>query len=94
MNPFPFPSQSVNPPTSNLAVVLHDDRAIARLIDELLDRSNLTVSEAAERIGVSKQSVHQYRSLRRKRPSIQWLARLVEACGGRIFVELPTKQLK
>lgn len=94
MIPFPIPSQSVQTPTSSLSVVLSDDRAIAKLIDELLDRSNLTVSEVAERIGTSKQSVHQYRSLRRKRPSVQWLTRLVEACGGRIYVELPTKPLK
>ena len=94
MIPFPLPSTSSTTPTSSLAVVVNDDRAIARLIEELLNRSNLTETELAERIGVARQSLHQYRSLRRKRPSIQWLARLVEAAGGRIYVEFPTRQLK
>jgi len=78
---------------ADLTILLADDRAISALIDKLLDRANLTESQLAERLGVKRQTLHKYRCAARKRPSVQWLTKLVVACGGKIYVELPTKPL-
>jgi predicted XRE-type DNA-binding protein len=91
----PLPSSAT--PTHNrpsLAAVIADDRAIMSLIEQLLDRSGLPQTEIARRLGIRKQSLNQYRHLRRKRPSIQWIARLADACGARLFVEFPARPLQ
>lgn len=99
MTPFPLPttshlnnSGSLNPVT-DLTVVLGDDKAIAALIDRLLDRANLSDAELAARLGIRKNTLYQYRVGRRKRPSIQWLVKLINACGGRLMIEYPTSPL-
>lgn len=84
-----FPTSSVD-----LVVLLSDDRSISALIDRLLDRANLTESALAERLGITRQTLHQYRMSRRKRPSVQWLVKLAAACGAKIVVELPSYPLK
>lgn len=99
MTPFPLPSSTPPHTSSSLGVVndltilLGDDRAIAALIDRLLDRANLSDDELAGRLGIRKSTLYQYRVGRRKRPSIQWLVKLVSACGGRIMIEYPTGPL-
>ena len=97
--PFSLPSSSLSKhayPAQNLdlVVLLSDDRSISALIDKLLDRANLTEAGLAERLGVTRQTLHQYRHSRRKRPSILWLVKLAQACGAKIVVELPSYQLK
>lgn len=77
---------------TSLAVVLSDDRAIMNLIEQLLARSGMTDSEIAERLGIRRQSLTQYRYLRRKRPSVAWLARLAEATGARLYLEWPARR--
>ena len=91
-NPIPLPSSS-SPSTSNLAVVLLDERAIAVLIDQLLARAGLSQAEVCRRLAISPSSFNQYRLHRRANPSIKWLVRLVEMCGGHITVEFPSKPL-
>lgn len=84
------------PPPPNAILtspLLSDDRAIAYLIDELLKNSGLYPSELARRLGVNPATINQYRYHRRPNPSIQWLVKLVTACGGRVVVEMPQKPL-
>ncbi len=63
------------------------------LIEEILDRAGLPQSEICRRLGIKTQSLNQYRTLRRKRPSIQWLCRLADACGARLIIEFPARPL-
>lgn len=74
-------------PATRTAAVVADDRAVVYLIDQLILKSGLTQSEIARRLGIKLQSLNQYR--RRKRPGVVWLAKLAEACGGRLYMELP-----
>lgn len=95
LTPLISPS-SISSPERNQrqhAVILDDDRAIQRLIELLLDGAGLPSSEIARRLGIRVQSLNQYRYLRRKRPSIQWMSRLAQACGGRLILELPERPL-
>lgn len=91
--PIPSLSSSSTPSrpslTSRLSVVIPDDRGITSLIARLIDQSGLHQVELANRMGVCRQSVNQYRIGRRSNPSIQWLARLVNVCGGRLLIEFP-----
>ena len=90
--PTPIPSSS-QPTQSSVAVVLNDDRAVMQLIELLLDRAGLSQAEVASRLGIRRQSLNQYRWLRRKRPSIQWFTKLAQACGARIIIEFPSRPL-
>lgn len=74
-------------PTTGTAAIVADDRAVVYLIDQLIAKSGLSQSELARRLGIRLQSLNQYR--RRKRPGVVWLAKLAEACGGRLYVEFP-----
>ena len=74
-------------PTTRQVSVVADERAMLYLIDQLILSSGLTQSEIARRLGIRLQSLNQYR--RRKRPGVIWLAKLAEACGGRVVVEFP-----
>lgn len=74
---------------SRLVVVVGDDRAIVNLMDSLYRQSGLTQVELASRMGVSKQTINQYLRYRRRNPSILWLIRFANACGGQILIELP-----
>lgn len=89
----PVPS-SASPirPTSR-AVVVPDPVSVIRLIEEVIDRSGLSRTEISDRLGVRKQSFNQYTYLRKKRPSVQWLARLVDVCGGKLIIEFPPSPL-
>ena len=74
-------------PTSRQASVVADERAMIYLIDQLILRSGLSKSEVARRLGIKLQSLNQYH--RRRRPGALWLAKLAEACGGRLLLEFP-----
>ena len=95
MIPFPIPSAAASqPPTASVQPVVNDDRAIAKLITELLNRANLRDRDVFEQLGIKQQSFSQYKSGRRRNPSVKWLARLVALCGGRLVIEFPPHQLK
>lgn len=85
MIPLLSPSQA--DPTTRTATIVADDRAVVYLVDQLITKSGLTQSEIARRLGIRLQSLNQYR--RRKRPGVVWMAKLAEACGGRLVVEFP-----
>lgn len=87
----PLPSSSSFPPSHPRAVLVADDRAVASLITLLLDRSGVSQHELARRLGIRVQSLAQYKRGKRSNPSVKWLARLVEACGGKLYVEFPTQ---
>lgn len=88
----PLPSSPPYTPTRHAYTVINDDRAIMALIEVLLDRAGLTQAEVARRMGVTINTVNQYRWLRKKRPSIRWITRLAEACGARLVVEWPNRE--
>ncbi len=95
--PFPLPSLiSGSSPLSPGAgvVVLSDPKTVAPLLEQLLSRSGLTVAEVCRRLDCSRSSFNQYRYCRRTRPSVQFLSRVVEVCGGRLMVELPARPLR
>ena len=89
MLPPPFQSSPHLTSTRNLTPVILDDATIVALIAKVLDRSPLSVPQIAERLGVKPESIYQYKYGRRTHPSLQWMIRLVEATGGRLWVELP-----
>ena len=94
LNPLPLnPSQSATP-RNRLSVVVSDDRIILSLVGELLARSGMSDAEIAERLGVKRQSISQYRYGRRTTPSVRWLARLAELTGARLLIEWPARGLK
>ena len=82
----PVPSLTPAPKQAPL-VVLHDEDQVVAVIDILLERAGLTPAEASRRMGIRAQSLNQYRNLRRRRPSIGWLARLAAICGARLTIE-------
>lgn len=79
--------------SSNLAAVVLDDTAIAKLIDSLLTRAGLSQAEVCRRLGITPSSFNQYRLGRRVRPSLWWVVRLAEVCGAKVWVEYPHKPL-
>lgn len=87
--PLPSTLHAPRPTTHQTAVVIPDDRALMGLIEMLLERAGVPQAEIARRLGIRHQSLNQYRWLRRKRPSIQWLVKLANACGARIIIEFP-----
>lgn len=92
--PMPLPSSSpASALPASVMIIVEDDRAIQRLIETLLDRSGLTQSELARRLGITFQSLNQYKYLRRKRPSVQWFTRLAHACGARVVLEFPSRPI-
>jgi hypothetical protein len=90
-SPVPLPSIPSTIPSRHAYAIINDDRAIMALIEVLLDRAGLTQAEVARRMGVTINTVNQYRWLRKKRPSIRWITRLAEACGARLVVEWPNR---
>ena len=94
--PIPLITPSQHSPAqsrSHLVVIVHDDRAIVNLMEKLFEKSGLTQSGLAERMGVTRQTVNQYFAYRRRNPSIKWFQRFAEACGGRLVLEMPGDKL-
>lgn len=86
-----LPSASV-PATQDLsAAVLADDQAIRGLLQRCLAASGLNMSEVARRIGISPAAFGQVFRKRTQRPSLWWVARFVQVCGGSLVVNLPRK---
>lgn len=90
--PVPVPTVPASNPAS-IAVVLDDPKAVTSLIIQLLQRSGMSQAEMCRRLGIKPQSMQQYKAGRRMKPSAEWLARLVQVCGGRLLVEFPTTPL-
>ena len=92
--PIPFPNSATASPSSSYVAILADDRAVMHLVGQLIERAGVTQAEIARRLGVEPQSVNQVYRQRRKRPTIQWLAKLAAACGAKILVEFPLSPLE
>ena len=94
--PVPIPSSHVPASHSPTRIVVGDnDVSVKASIKALVARAGLSQAEISRRMGVTIQSIHQYLgpSDKRVRPSIQWVARLAEVCGGRVVLELPSAPL-
>lgn len=89
MLPPPFHTPPVPTSTRKLVPVLYDDATIVALISKVLDRSPFSIKQLADQLGITRSAIYQYRAGRRPHPSVQWLVRLVEATGGRVWIELP-----
>lgn len=86
-SPPPLPSSIL--PSSDVAVVLTDAESTARIVEQVLERAGMSQREVARRLGIQPQSLNQYVRSRRMNPSVEWLARLVEVCGGQLLVRFP-----
>lgn len=75
--------------SSPLTPLICDERVIDRLLETLISRSGLSVSELARRLGVTTNAIRQYARGRRTRPSLIWFLRLAELCGARVTIEFP-----
>jgi len=87
LSPSPVPSTAPASSRATSLTVLDNDAAIAHLIITILGRSGLPDAELARRMGLKKASLAQYKYGYRSHPSARWLARLVQAAGGRLVVE-------
>lgn len=65
---------------SSLTPVVCDDRAISGLLELIVARSGLSVSEIARRLGVGDEAVRQYVRGRRTKPSLSWFVRFAAVC--------------
>lgn len=83
--PFSFTDASKSSP-KRLPIV-GDGRALVQLVESLLTHADISQAEMARRLGIKVQSLNQYFRYRRLNPSVQWLVRLVEACGGKVYIE-------
>ncbi len=88
--PFVVPglSPASTPRSTTLTPLVLDERAIARLLELMIHRGGISVSETARRMGVSAQDIRQYIHGRRN-PSLKQVLKFAEATGSRILVEFP-----
>jgi len=86
--PFVVPVSTLHstPRSVSLTPLVLDERAISRLLELMISRGGLTVSEVARRMAVTPQAVRQYIHGRRS-PTIKQLLKFAEATGSRILVE-------
>lgn len=76
-------------PQATCAVVADHDAQRA-LLELLLKRSGMSLSELARRLGRAIQTVNQYRTKRRGAGMrLDSFLRWVSACGGKVIVEFP-----
>ena len=90
----PLPSLVTSSPlykSSPLTPVVCDERVISRLLEILLNRAGLSISEAARRMGNGPNTISQYINKRRCRPSLLWFIKFAELCGAKVTIELPGK---
>ena len=71
--------------------VVNDDRALNALIERLFAASGLSKTELSNRLGIKLQSFNQYLRFRRRNPSVLWMVRLAESCGGHVVIEFPER---
>ena len=71
--------------------IVNDDKALNALIERLFAASGLTQTELAARLGIKLQSLHQYLRFKRRNPSVLWMVRLAESCGGHVVIEFPER---
>lgn len=74
---------------SSLTPLICDQRAISRLLDLMLSRAGLSVAEASRRMGVVPNSLRQYLSGARQKPSLLWFLKFAAVCGARVSLEFP-----
>lgn len=84
----------LGPASRPTRAVVADPALLGQLMNLILDRSGLSESEIARRLGTARQSVQQYRYLKRTNPSLRWFLRYVQVCGGRLVLELPEETLE
>lgn len=85
-----MPSQASIPTfnrQSSLTPVVCDERAISKLLEILINRSGLSISEVARRMGVTTNAIRQYLHGRRNKPSLLWFVRLAAVCGAQVTLE-------
>lgn len=90
----PVPSIAYIPASASsspLTPVICDERAISRLLETLLWRAGLTVSEAARRLGVDPSSVREHTSGRTSRPSLLWFVKFAAICGANLTIQMPER---
>lgn len=85
------PVYKTNPPTSLTSAILDTD-GISRLLGALLSHSGLSVTDAALRLGLTRNAVRAYTSGNRPNPTLRTFLRLVDLLGARVWVEWPTKR--
>ena len=66
-----------------------DPGRLGGLLALAMKRSGLTLAQLSRRLGRSDPTVQQYLTGRRARPGLRVFQNWVEACGGRVLVELP-----
>jgi len=92
----PIPSLVTSSPlykSSPLTSLICDEEAISRLLEILLQRAGLSISEASRRMGCGHNTISQYINKRRSKPSLLWFLRLAAVCGAKVSIEFPTKRL-
>lgn len=91
----PLPSSFSQPlrsssTSSPITPVICDERAISRLLENLLERAGLTPRDAATRLGLkSANGVRQYLAGRRTKPSLIWFIKFCELCGAQVSITFP-----
>src|SRR5574339_435419 len=79
----PDPSlNSILPPSGKRTRRVVNSIMTPRLLTFLFQHSPVTISSMAAALGVAPQSLRQYLTGRRPKPSLEWFVRFVEKCGG------------
>lgn len=77
-------------PTSSARLIL-DDRALARLLEIMIRRSGLSLTEVAEQMGIGRKAVEKYVYRERTNPSLKWLLRFAGVCGAELTISFPVR---
>ena len=86
--PFQTPPE---PSHKHLTPVILDDATIVALVAKVLDRSPLSIPQLARSLGMTPSAIYNYKYGHHPHLSLKWMVRLVEAVGGRVWIELPEK---
>lgn len=82
----PIPSLASLDPTSCTRLIC-DERAITSLLEHLSDKSGLSVTEIARRMGLKRETVRAYVKGKRANPPLQWFLKFVSICGGVVDIK-------
>lgn len=84
----PIPSSFANSISSpaTFRVLVPDEAAIVKLLEDLLNASGMSVKAAARNLGVQEMSIRQYTRGRRSNPSVVWLLKFANMCGFEVIV--------